>query len=178
MGEAAWHGGSTVIHFRTLLPEDAEGVATVERESFPTPWSREDFWREASNDFACYIVVLDDMEIIGFAGCWISFEEAQVTNIALTSAQRGRGLGKVLMAKLMCAAAERGADRMTLEVRPSNTVARNLYKQMGFAETGIRKGYYQDDGEDAIIMWNMKLKEFANERFADENCAGETDARD
>ena len=162
-----------MIHFRTLLPEDAEGVARVERESFPTPWSREDFWREASNDFACYIVALDDMEIIGFAGCWISFEEAQVTNIALTSAQRGRGLGKVLMAKLMRAAAERGAERMTLEVRPSNTPALRLYEELGFAAIGVRKKYYQDNDEDAILMWHTKLKEFANER-----CAGETDARD
>ena len=162
-----------MIHFRTLLPEDAEGVARVERESFPTPWSREDFWREASNDFACYIVALDDMEIIGFAGCWISFEEAQVTNVALTSAQRGRGLGKVLMAKLMRAAAERGAERMTLEVRPSNTPALRLYEGLGFAAIGVRKKYYQDNDEDAILMWHTKLKEFANER-----CAGETDARD
>ena len=162
-----------MIHFRTLLPEDAEGVAAVERESFPTPWSREDFWREASNGFACYIVALDDMEIIGFAGCWISFEEAQVTNIALTSAQRGRGLGKVLMAKLMRAAAERGAERMTLEVRPSNTSALRLYEGLGFAAIGVRKKYYQDNDEDAILMWHTKLKEFVNER-----CAGETDARD
>ena len=162
-----------MIHFRALLPEDAEGVARVERESFPTPWSREDFWREASNDFACYIVALDDMEIIGFAGCWISFEEAQVTNIALTSAQRGRGLGKVLMAKLMRAAAERGAERMTLEVRPSNTPALRLYEGLGFAAIGVRKKYYQDNDEDAILMWYTKWKEFANER-----CAGETDARD
>ena len=173
MGEAAWHGSSTVIHFRTLLPEDAEGVAAVERESFPTPWSREDFWREASNDFACYIVALEDAEIIGFGGCWISFEEAQVTNIALTSAQRGRGLGKDLMTRLMCAAAARGAERMTLEVRPSNTSALRLYEGLGFAAIGVRKKYYQDNDEDAILMWHTKLKEFANER-----CAGETDARD
>ena len=162
-----------MIHFRTLLPEDAEGVARVECESFPTPWSREDFWREASNDFACYIVALDDAEIIGFGGCWISFEEAQVTNIALTASQRGRGLGKVLMEKLMRAATERGAERMTLEVRPSNTPALRLYEGLGFAAIGVRKKYYQDNDEDAILMWHTKLKEFVNER-----CAGETDARD
>ena len=173
MGEAAWHGGGTVIHFRELLPEDAEGVAAVERESFPTPWSREDFWREASNDFACYIVALEDAEIIGFGGCWISFEEAQVTNIALTSAQRGRGLGKVLMTRLMCAVAARGAERMTLEVRPSNMPALRLYERLGFTAIGVRKKYYQDNDEDAILMWHTKLKEFVNER-----CAGETDARD
>ena len=162
-----------MIRFRELLPEDAEAVANIERESFPTPWSREDFWREASNDFACYIVALDDVEIIGFGGCWISFEEAQVTNIALTSVQRGRGLGKALMARLMRAAAARGAERMTLEVRPSNTPALRLYEGLGFAAVGIRKKYYQDNDEDAILMWHTKLKEFVNER-----CAGETDARD
>ena len=162
-----------MIHFRTLLPEDAEGVARVECESFPTPWSREDFWREASNDFACYIVVLADEAIIGFGGCWISFEEAQVTNIALTASQRGRGLGKVLMEKLMRAAAERGAERMTLEVRPSNTPALRLYEGLGFAVIGVRKKYYQDNDEDAILMWHTKLKDFVNERRA-----GETDARD
>ena len=162
-----------MIRFRELLPEDAEAVANIERESFPTPWSREDFWREASNDFACYIVVLADEAIIGFGGCWISFEEAQVTNIALTSAQRGRGLGKALMARLMRAAAARGAERMTLEVRPSNTPALRLYEGLGFAAVGIRKKYYQDNDEDAILMWHTKLKEFVNER-----CAGETDARD
>ena len=162
-----------MIHFRTLLPEDAEGVARVECESFPTPWSREDFWREASNDFACYIVALEDAEIIGFGGCWISFEEAQVTNIALTSAQRGRGLGKDLMTRLMCAAAARGAERMTLEVRPSNTPALRLYEGLGFAAIGVRKKYYQDNDEDAILMWHTKLKDFVNERRA-----GETDARD
>ena len=162
-----------MIHFRTLLPEDAEGVARVECESFPTPWSREDFWREASNDFACYIVALDDAEIIGFGGCWISFEEAQVTNIALTASQRGRGLGKVLMEKLMRAATERGAERMTLEVRPSNTPALRLYEGLGFAAISVRKKYYQDNDEDAILMWHTKLKDFVNERRA-----GETDARD
>ena len=162
-----------MIHFRTLLPEDAEGVARVERESFPTPWSREDFWREASNDFACYIVALEDTDITGFAGCWISFDEAQVTNIAVTAIQRNKGCGKLLMEQMMCAAVARGVERMTLEVRPSNMPAIRLYERLGFSAVGVRKGYYQDNGEDAILMWNTKLKDFVNER-----CAGETDPRD
>ena len=158
-----------MIRYRALVPEDAEAVARIEAESFPTPWSREDFWREASNDFACYIVVLDEADIIGFGGCWISFEEAQVTNIALTAVQRGRGLGKALMTRLMCAAAVRGAARMTLEVRPSNASARRLYEELGCAPIGVRKKYYQDNDEDAILMWHTRLKEFADEQ---------TDARD
>lgn len=144
-----------MISFRPLAPEDADAVACIERESFPTPWSREDFWREASNDFACYIVALEGTAVIGFAGCWISFEEAQVTNIALTAMQRG-------------------VERMTLEVRPSNLPARRLYERLGFVEIGIRKGYYQDNNEDAILMWNTKLRD----TLSDERCARETDARD
>ena len=144
-----------MISFRPLAPEDADAVACIERESFPTPWSREDFWREASNDFACYIGALEGAAVIGFAGCWISFEEAQVTNIALTAMQRG-------------------VERMTLEVRPSNLPARRLYERLGFVEIGIRKGYYQDNNEDAILMWNTKLRD----TLSDERCARETDARD
>ena len=162
-----------MISFRPLRAEDAEGVARVERESFPTPWSREDFWREASNDFTCYIVALEDTDIIGFAGCWISFDEAQVTNIAVTVIQRNKGCGKLLMEQMMCAAVARGVERMTLEVRPSNMPAIRLYERLGFSAVGVRKGYYQDNGEDAILMWNTKLKDFVNER-----CAGETDPRD
>ena len=163
-----------MISFRPLAPEDADAVVCIERESFPTPWSREDFWREASNDFTCYIVALEGTEMIGFAGCWISFEEAQVTNIALTAMQRGRGYGRLLMCALMRAAAERGVERMTLEVRPSNLPARRLYERLGFVEIGIRKGYYQDNNEDAILMWNTKLRD----TLSDERCARETDARD
>ena len=80
-----------MISFRAMAPDDANAVACIEHESFATPWSREDFWREASNDFTCYIVALEDTDIIGFAGCWISFEEAQVTNIAVTATQRNKG---------------------------------------------------------------------------------------
>lgn len=148
-----------MITFRALTAEDAKGVARVERESFPTPWSREDFWREASNKFACYIVACEDDHIIGFAGCWISFEEAQVTNIALTETRRGRGLGCRLMEAMMRAAAARGAERMTLEVRPSNAAALHLYERLGFSAVGVRKKYYQDNDEDAILMWHTKLKE-------------------
>ena len=163
-----------MISFRPLAPEDADAVACIERESFPTPWSREDFWCEASNDFACYIVALEGAAVIGFAGCWISFEEAQVTNIALTAMQRGRGYGRLLMCALMRAAAERGVERMTLEVRPSNAAALHLYERLGFSAVGVRKKYYQDNDEDAILMWHTKLRE----ALSDERCARETDARD
>ena len=69
------------LRFREMVPEDAGAVAEVEKESFPTPWSRESFWREAANENTCYLLALDGEKVIGYAGCWISFGEAQITNI-------------------------------------------------------------------------------------------------
>ena len=80
-------------------------------------------------------------------------------NIALLRAHRGLGLGRRLMEEMMRAAAARGAERMTLEVRPSNAAALHLYERLGFSAVGVRKKYYQDNDEDAILMWHTKLRE-------------------
>ncbi len=148
------------LAFRQMVPEDADAVARVEAASFPVPWSRESFWREASNEHTCYVLVCDETAaepVIGYAGCWILAGEAQITNVAILPAYRGRGIGTQLMAAVIAAAKERGATAMTLEVRPSNVPALALYHHYGFREAGRRKGYYSDNGEDAIIMWNTKL---------------------
>ena len=147
------------LRFREMVPEDAGAVAEVEKESFPTPWSRESFWREASNENTCYLLALDGEKVIGYAGCWISFGEAQITNIAIARAYRGKGIGTQLMEAVIRASMARGCTAMTLEVRPSNAPALALYHHYGFREAGRRKGYYSDNGEDAIIMWNTKLAE-------------------
>ena len=148
------------LAFRQMVPEDADAVARVEAASFPVPWSRESFWREASNEHTCYVLVCDETAaepVIGYAGCWILAGEAQITNVEILPAYRGRGIGTQLMAAVIEAAKERGATAMTLEVRPSNAPALALYHHYGFREAGRRKGYYSDNGEDAIIMWNTKL---------------------
>lgn len=148
------------LAFRQMVPEDADAVARVEAASFSVPWSRESFWREASNEHTCYVLACDETAaepVIGYAGCWILAGEAQITNVAILPAYRGQGIGTQLMAAVIAAAKERGATAMTLEVRPSNAPALALYHHYGFREAGRRKGYYSDNGEDAIIMWNTKL---------------------
>ncbi|HBT79394.1 MAG TPA: ribosomal-protein-alanine N-acetyltransferase [Selenomonas sp.] len=145
------------VSFREMVPDDADAVAAVEAACFPVPWSRESFWREASNEHTCYRLAVADEQVVGFAGCWVTCDEAQITNIALLPDWRGQGLGTRLMADLMAAAKARGCTAMTLEVRPSNTAALALYHHYGFKEAGRRKGYYTDNGEDAIIMWLTRL---------------------
>lgn len=149
------------LSFRKMVPDDADAVARVEAACFPVPWSRESFWREASNENTSYILAIDAATegVIGYAGCWIVADEAQITNVAILPAYRGCGAGTQLFAASIEVALARGATAMTLEVRPSNAPALALYHHFGFTEAGRRKGYYSDNGEDAIIMWNTKLKD-------------------
>ncbi|RJQ30147.1 MAG: ribosomal-protein-alanine N-acetyltransferase [Peptococcaceae bacterium] len=136
------------------LPE----VVAIEEASFPTPWSLFAFTYEVmQNNFAHYIVALDRRQVVGYAGVWVIMDEAHITNVAVHPQCRGRRVGLHLMEELMKRVASIGVDRMTLEVRPSNIVARNLYEILGFTECGRRKGYYSDNHEDAIIMWKSGL---------------------
>jgi ribosomal-protein-alanine N-acetyltransferase len=106
--------------------------------------------------------------ILGFAGMWLMFDEAHVTTIGVKRSMRGRGLGELMLVHLIEQAREMGAKRLTLEVRVSNSVAQELYRKYTFKEEGVRKRYYSDDGEDALIMWSDRIDEPAfTTRFAE-----------
>lgn len=145
------------LHFRKMVPEDAAGVETVEKASFHIPWSRQSFWEEAGNEKAYYLLALDGEKIIGYAGTWIMQDEAHITNIAIAPEYRGLKIGKQLMLELIEIVKPFGVTAMTLEVRPSNAVAIALYEKLGFRSVGLRPGYYEDNGEAAMIMWLTKL---------------------
>ena len=148
---------NTQILFRPLTRDDADAVAAIEEKSFAMPWSRADFWREANNELATYIVGELDGKVVAYAGAWVSFNQAEVMNVAVEPELRGQGIGTILFGELIKAVKERGATAITLEVRPSNTAAVKLYENFGLKSVGRRKGYYLDNGEDALIMWNTKL---------------------
>ena len=150
-------GTSPEIVFRKLKKEDADEIAEIERETFAVPWKREDFWIEARNENAEYVIGELDGKIIAYAGAWISFNEAQVMNVAVAKNFRGMGFGKRIFAELIAAVKLRGATAITLEVRPSNTAAIQLYESFGLKSVGRRKNYYTDNDEDALIMWNTKI---------------------
>ena len=102
--------------------------------------------------------------ILGFAGMWLMFDEAHITTIGVSRAMRGRGIGELMLVHLIDQAQEMGAKRLTLEVRVSNTVAQTLYRKYSFREEGVRKRYYSDDGEDALIMWSDRVDDPAFQR--------------
>ncbi|MGD6857929.1 ribosomal protein S18-alanine N-acetyltransferase [Bacillus infantis] len=145
--------------FRFMAEEDIDQVLVIEHKSFTLPWSRDAFINELTkNQFAVYLVLEDDDAVIGYCGAWIVVDEAHVTNIAVLPEYRGKKLGEALMKKMMEAAKELGAVTMTLEARVTNIAAQSLYRKLGFRNGGIRKNYYTDNQEDAIVMW-VKLDE-------------------
>ena len=143
--------------FRAMTQDDADAVAAIEAQSFAMPWKRDDFWREAKNELATYIVGELDGKIAAYAGAWVSFNQAEVMSVAVDPKLRGQGLGTLLFGELIKAVKARGATAITLEVRPSNAAAIKLYENFGLRSVGRRKGYYLDNGEDALIMWNTRL---------------------
>lgn len=143
------------VTLRRMMEQDIDAVLEIEHLSFPRPWSRESFVSEiTSNACARYVVLLEDGRLVAFGGMWIIIGEAHVNNVAVHPDYRGRGYGRLVMKELM-RVAYRAAEitDMTLEVRVSNETALKLYSSMGFSIAGKRKGYYEDNGEDAYIMW-------------------------
>lgn len=149
---------ASALVVRDMYLSDLDAVMTIERQAFPTPWSRGAFQTElVDNTFAVYLVLEVHGRVAAYGGMWLILDEAHVTNVAVESAFRGRGFGEAMMNGLMERARAQGCRRMTLEVRRGNLVAQNLYRKLGFSQLGIRKGYYTDTHEDAFIMWRDPL---------------------
>ncbi|HEY8910115.1 MAG TPA: ribosomal protein S18-alanine N-acetyltransferase [Desulfosporosinus sp.] len=139
---------------RPMLSSDLEVIMDIERVSFSTPWSLESFKAELKdNDYARYFCLELNGQVIGYMGLWFILDEGHITNIAIAPDYRGHHWGEFLMRSVMAEMVNQGMERMTLEVRVSNSLALSLYKRLGFTHAGVRKGYYADTGEDALIMW-------------------------
>jgi ribosomal-protein-alanine N-acetyltransferase len=142
------------VIIRDMKESDLDRIMEIEEKSFNPPWSREAFLLELTkNLLAKYIVAEVDGQVVGYGGIWLIIDEGHVTNIAVDEKYRGKGIGSKILEGLIQLCRDRNMTAMTLEVRKSNVIAQSLYKKYGFKEYGIRKGYYQDNNEDAIIMW-------------------------
>lgn len=135
---------------------DIDEIVAIERLSFARPWSRYAFKQELRSPFSylfCIKVQEEDGErVAGYVGLWLIKEEAHITNIAVHPKYRRRGFARRLLEFVEQISLERGATLLTLEVRRSNQPAINMYRKKGFQITGVRKGYYFEDREDALIM--------------------------
>ena len=141
---------------------DVPTIQEIERRIFSTPWPRNAYHRELSSRNSAYYIVLrresyDGSEIVGYGGMWRMYDEAHVTTIGVRRDLQHSGYGRILFAGLIQAAYDLGAKWITLEVRTSNDNAMRMYEAFGFKVIGRRKGYYTDNGEDAIVMWSDSI---------------------
>lgn len=137
-----------------MTEQDIPAVVEIEEEVFPVPWTKEIFEHEMNgNNYAHYVVAVENDTVIGHCGMWIVLDECQITNVAVRKHLRGHGIGEGLMQEAVKLCNEMKVKVMTLEVRVSNETAQNLYRKLGFLDGGIRKNYYSDDREDALVMW-------------------------
>ncbi|MFZ5354317.1 MAG: tRNA (adenosine(37)-N6)-threonylcarbamoyltransferase complex dimerization subunit type 1 TsaB [Bacillota bacterium] len=142
------------ILIRNMTSEDIVPVHEIEVLSFKTPWSKEAFTEEIhKNNLAKYVVAQIDDRVVGYGGMWQILDEGHITNIAVHPDYRKHKIGEKIVQALIQKAKDLNINRLTLEVRASNDAAIGLYRKLGFTDCGIRKGYYYDTGEDAIIMW-------------------------
>jgi ribosomal-protein-alanine N-acetyltransferase len=148
-----------VARFGTLermdLARDLDGILAVDAASFSNPWTREMFtWEARNSDVArLYVYRTPDGQVLGYCAVWQVFEELHINNLAVLPAWRRRGAARELLRHAIAQACDEGARRATLEVRASNQSARQLYERFGFRPAGVRKGYYTNPPEDAVILW-------------------------
>lgn len=146
-------GDPAPILVRRPRREDLKRIVAIENSSFADPWAAAALQSELVPDYLRRPLVAEaGGRIVGYLMAWSVVDILHVLNIATDPAWRRRGVGRALLLAAAAEAREAGLERATLEVRRSNRGARDFYRRYGFVESGVRKGYYADDGEDAIIM--------------------------
>jgi [ribosomal protein S18]-alanine N-acetyltransferase len=148
-----------MVLIRRMQPADLPRVVEIERACFGERWTLASFQNELANSASTYFVATVDGEIVGYAGYWLILEESHVTTIGVDPRHQRKGYGELLMLDLIEHAAQHGAKWITLEVRLSNIGAQKMYEKFGFTSLGRRKGYYQDNNEDALIMWTENIEQ-------------------
>lgn len=140
-----------VIDF--MEDKDIDEVLEISSLSFSLPWSKSSYIQELTNPVAKYFVAKIDNKVVGFIGTWIILDESHITNVAVHPNYRKQGIASILLKELLNYCKNQRCVAYTLEVRSGNIAARLLYEKYNFKQDGIRKGYYEDNKEDAIIMW-------------------------
>ena len=145
------------VSIEPMRRTDLDAVSRIDHRCFPAPWLASAYITELSNRSACYVVARVGPKIVGYAGEWVIMDEAHITTLAVDPDQQGRKIGERLLLAMLDEGILKGASHATLEVRESNRAAQMLYRKYGFKEAAIRKNYYTDNGENAIVMWANEI---------------------
>lgn len=139
---------------RTASDIDLDAIMRIEQDSFgPSAWERATMQQELASEWGRYVVAIDEHDrVLGYAGLRAVGVEGDIQTIATAAEVRGRGAGRAMLEELLAEAERRGVRELFLDVRIDNDVARGLYESVGFREIGMRPGYYQPEGVDAVVM--------------------------
>lgn len=142
-----------MIEITRMQAADLDAVAAIENNIFSQPWSKKGFEASLRQPDTLYLTARFEGEIAGYCGLLQSFDEADITNVAVKETYRRKGIAETMLKTLLKLGCERGIEAFTLEVRQSNTGAIALYEKLGFVGCGIRKNFYEKPKEHAVIMW-------------------------
>jgi [ribosomal protein S18]-alanine N-acetyltransferase len=143
----------TAVEVRLLRPSDLDAVERIERSSYPTPWSRSMFAGELAKPSSICLGAFQGADMLGYLIVARYVDAWHVMNVAVDEGFRSQGIARGMLERLFESTVGDVERGYTLEVRVSNETAIELYRRLGFVETGVRRGYYTDNREDALIMW-------------------------
>lgn len=141
------------IVIRRMQMEDLPEVCVIEKDNFSLPWSVESFAESLEKDYTVFLTALAGGQVVGYVGCYCVGGEGEITNVAVKESYRRMGIGGMLLEKLYEEGKTLDTEEFFLEVRESNEAAIGLYTRQGFVKEGIRKNFYEQPVENAVIMW-------------------------
>lgn len=150
----------STLRIEPLAARHIPAILDIENEANGAPWSERSFTNELDNPQSIFAVGFSGSVLAAYGGVWMCVDEAHITNVAVRADLRQRGFGRQMVKYLMHGAKEQGMTCATLEVRASNVAAIALYENLGFAQVGLRKRYYPNNREDAIVMWLYELQQW------------------
>ncbi len=142
------------IIIRKMQPEDLAEVCEIEKDNFSLPWSEKSFLDSLERTDTVFLTALVDGEVAGYLGCYCIAGTGEITNVAVKTSHRRKGIGGMLLEKLYEEGSNLDTEEYFLEVRESNEAAIGLYLRQGFVKEGVRKNFYEKPVENAVIMWN------------------------
>ena len=152
-----------MITYYLMALRDLPEVLSLERQCFTEPWSAGMFRDELNSPLSSTVLARDEnRRLVGFACYWVFLEEMHLMNVAVAKDRRRQGIGMGLVVEAMKLASAKGAASATLEVRSRNVAAVAMYERLGFLREGLRRDYYTDPDDDAVIMWARDMAETLN----------------